>query len=134
MNAPSRPLLKSITHTPTGPSAAPQAVDTTAVGVPTGAARKGVRTSPDPHTSTAGDPTPERPGIRICAPPVYRDHYDAARWSKRYGATPTAAYACPCGQTRTATGQNPVAALVAEYDTHRDTCPLRNPQEGRAAA
>ncbi|MFB8771927.1 hypothetical protein [Streptomyces broussonetiae] len=56
------------------------------------------------------------------APPVYRHHYDGARWSKRYGNTPTAAYACPCGQTGTATGQHDVAALVAEYDAHKHAC------------
>ncbi|WP_328506312.1 hypothetical protein [Streptomyces sp. NBC_00391] len=69
-----------------------------------------------------GDPTPDRPGIRIYAPPVYRSHDDGARWSKRYGDTPTAAYACPCGQSSAATGQHAVAALVAEYDAHKSAC------------
>ncbi|MFJ8082024.1 hypothetical protein ACIQ6Y_15575 [Streptomyces sp. NPDC096205] len=68
------------------------------------------------------DPTPQRPGIRIYAPPVYRHHYDGARWSKRYGDTPTAAYACGCGETRTARGQDDVADLVADYDAHRHFC------------
>ncbi|MEU2059399.1 hypothetical protein [Streptomyces sp. NPDC013455] len=68
------------------------------------------------------DPTPDRPGIRIFAPPVYRHHYDGARWSKRYGATPTAAYACPCGQTGIAKGQDAVAALVTEYEAHKHFC------------
>ncbi|MFE6177840.1 hypothetical protein [Streptomyces sp. NPDC056464] len=134
MSAPPRPRLKSITGTPSGLSVAPQAVDPTAVGEPKDAARKGVQTSPDPQTGDAANPTPARPGIRIYAPPVYRHHYDGARWSKRYDDTPTAAYACPCGQTRTATGAGAVSALVADYDAHRDLCPLRTPQEGRTAA
>ncbi|MGY6020573.1 hypothetical protein [Streptomyces spinosirectus] len=134
MRTPPRPRLKSITATSDGPPDAPQPVGTLAVGAPKVAARKGVRTCPDPQTAASGDPTPERPGIRIFAPPVYRDHYDGARWSKRFGQTPTAAYACACGQTRTAIGRDSVAALVAAYDTHRDTCSLRVPQEGRAAA
>ncbi|MFF7371954.1 hypothetical protein [Streptomyces tricolor] len=74
-----------------------------------------------PHRS-ADDPTPDRPGIRVYAPPVYRHHYDGARWSKRYGATPTAAYACPCGQTGTARVQDAVAALVADYTAHKRFC------------
>jgi hypothetical protein len=81
----------------------------------------------DPHSAgresrNGADPTPERPGIRIFTPPVYRHHYDGARWSKRYGDTPTAEYACTCGQTSTATGQHAVAALVAEYDAHKHAC------------
>ncbi|MER6556212.1 hypothetical protein ABT300_00350 [Streptomyces sp. NPDC001027] len=75
-----------------------------------------------PLRSSAEDPTPDRPGIRICAPPVCRHHYDGARWSKRYSDTPTAAYVCACGQTGAATGQHAVAALVAEYDGHKDVC------------
>ncbi|KKD04332.1 hypothetical protein TN53_30520 [Streptomyces sp. WM6386] len=106
------------------------------MGEPTGVARQGVRTAlrPDAQEGTPGNPTPERPGIRIYAPPVYRHHYDGARWSKRYGDTPTAAYACPCGQTDTATGRDSVADLVADYDYHRTTCPRLNPQQGRRAA
>ncbi|MEU9397474.1 hypothetical protein AB0D86_46795 [Streptomyces sp. NPDC048324] len=104
------------------------------MGEPKGAARKGVRTSPEPQTGNPDNPTPERPGLRIYAPPVYRHHYDGARWSKRYGDTPTAAYACRCGQTDTAVGARAVAALLTKYDIHRDTCPLRSTEEGRAAA
>lgn len=106
-----------------------------AVGYPKGVA-EGVRTAlrPDPQPGDASNPTPDRPGIRIYAPPVYRHHYDGARWTKRCGATPTAAYACPCGQTRTATGRDSVADLVADYDYHRTTCLHLNPQEGRRAA
>ncbi|MEV7995950.1 hypothetical protein AB0O67_29855 [Streptomyces sp. NPDC086077] len=122
MSALSRPHLKSIPTAPDGPQAAPHAVDPAAVGEPKGAARKGVRTSPDSQKGTHGDPTPDRPGIRVYAPPVYRHHHDGARWSKRYGDTPTAAYACPCGQTDTATGPNSVAALVTEYEAHKHFC------------
>ncbi|WP_243878031.1 hypothetical protein [Streptomyces sp. SUK 48] len=143
MNAPSRPPLKSITPTPDQPRAAEQPAPRTAVGEPKGAARQGVRTAllPDPHPTghaghDTGDPTPERPGIRISAPPVYRHPYDGARWSKRYAATPTAAYACPCGEIRTAQGQDAVAALVTEYAAHKHFCtgtPAPD-AEGRAAA
>ncbi|WP_234358673.1 hypothetical protein [Streptomyces sp. NRRL B-24085] len=126
--------MKSIPTTPPGPQAAPWPADPAAVGGPKVAARQGVPASSDPHTGDQGNPTPDRPGLRIYAPPVYRHHYDGARWSKRYGDTPTAAYACSCGRTRTATGPRTVAALVTEYETHRATCPGRNDQEGRAAA
>ncbi|MEU8991667.1 hypothetical protein AB0C98_35705 [Streptomyces sp. NPDC048558] len=106
------------------------------MGEPKDAARKGVQTSPDPQTGDAANPTPERPGIRIYAPPVYRDHYDGARWSKRYSDTPTAAYACTCGRSRTATGQDSVAALGAEYDAHKAACTTESTAltEGRTAA
>ncbi|MET8447421.1 hypothetical protein [Streptomyces sp. NPDC005209] len=129
MSTPPRPRLKSVTAPPSGPSAAPQAVDATAVGEPKGAARKGVVTALRSNrfrpsdVRPSGDPTPERPGIRIFASPVYRDHWDGARWSKRYGATPTAACACPCGATGAATGADDVAELVRDYAAHRSACP-----------
>ncbi|QEV68341.1 hypothetical protein CP983_17750 [Streptomyces chartreusis] len=112
------------------------------MGEPKGAARKGVVTalrSKGFRTSDirpAADPTMEQPGIRIYAPPVYRDHYDGARWSKRQGDTPNAAYACPCGQTGRARGRDSVAALVYEYAAHTSSCtgtPAAS-MEGRAAA
>ncbi|GGU94456.1 hypothetical protein GCM10010260_31950 [Streptomyces filipinensis] len=84
-----------------------------------------LRSGPHPtgHARPDGeDPTPDRPGIRIYAPPFYRHHYDGARWSKRYGDTPTAAYACPCGQTGTARGRDDVAALVTDYAAHKHFC------------
>ncbi|MFI9150723.1 hypothetical protein [Streptomyces sp. NPDC053367] len=143
MNTPPRPLLKSIPTTPDGPQPAEPAAPPAAVGEPKGVARKGVRTTlrsdrpwADPVRPNPLDPTPEQPGLRVYAPPVYRDHYDGARWSKRYGDTPTAAYACPCGQTRTARGQQAVAELVADYDAHKHFCtgaPASH-TEGRAAA
>ncbi|MFG3271324.1 hypothetical protein [Streptomyces luteogriseus] len=110
------------------------------MGEPKGAAREGVVTVlPRSNRSPArpgADPTPDQPGIRIFAPPVYRHHYDGARWSTRPGALPTAAYACTCGLAGTATGPEGVAALVTEYETHRSTCtgtPAPLP-EGRNAA
>ncbi|MEU6611200.1 hypothetical protein ABZ922_40285 [Streptomyces shenzhenensis] len=144
MNPRSRPSLKSISATPDGPDAARWTVPRPIVGRPKSAARKGVVTAflpdrspvPDADPAPSPDPTPDHPGIRIYAPPVYRFHDDPARWSMRYGDTPTAAYACTCGQTATATGPRKVAALAAEYSAHQSTCtgtpaPL---QEGWAAA
>ncbi|MYX95664.1 hypothetical protein GT045_12790 [Streptomyces sp. SID486] len=113
------------------------------MGEPTGAARKGVVTAlssqrfkSDEARHGMADPTPGRPGLRIYAPPVYRHHWDGARWSTRTGDTPTAAYACPCGQTSTASGPRAVAALVAEYDAHKSACTGKPaaPTEERAAA
>ncbi|MGW6955022.1 hypothetical protein [Streptomyces chartreusis] len=142
MNTPPRPRLKSITHTQDGPRAAEAAAPRTAVGEPKGAARQGVVTalrSKGFRTSDirpGADPTAERPGIRVYAPPVYRDHYDGARWSKRQGDIPNAAYACPCGQTGRARGRDSVAALVYEYAAHTSGCTgtPNASMEGRAAA
>ncbi|WP_367574238.1 hypothetical protein [Streptomyces griseoaurantiacus] len=125
MTAPTPPALDCPTNTPTGPHTAPQPVDTAAVGEPKGAARKGVVTALRPNRTPMrpdADPTPETPGIRIFAPPVYRHHHDGARWSTRHGALSSAAYACACGQTGTATGPDAVAALVTEYEAHRSGC------------
>ncbi|MGW6015301.1 hypothetical protein [Streptomyces sp. NPDC055210] len=134
------PPTKSLTSPPLA-AAAPQPVDAPAVGEPKGAARQGVisalpRSKPFPAETaprSSGDPTPDRPGIRIYAPPVYRRPKDGARWSKRPGDTPTAAYACPCGQTGTATGLHSVAALISEYDDHKAAC-TGALMEGKAAA
>ncbi|MFD4953814.1 hypothetical protein [Streptomyces sp. NPDC058451] len=143
MSTPPRPRLKSITTTPDDPHAAQPAAPPAAVGEPEDVARKGVRTAlrsdryrTDEARHGTEDPTPDQPGIRIYAPPVYRDHWDGARWSKRYGDTPTAAYACTCGQIGTATGPRAVAALVTEYDAHKSACTEKPavPAEGRAAA
>jgi hypothetical protein len=143
MNTPPRPHLKSLTPAPDGPHAAEPAAPRAAVGEPKGAARKGVtsvlrsdRFRTDEARHGTEDPTPERPGLRIYAPPVYRHHWDGARWTKRHGDTPTAAYACTCGETRTATGPRAVTALAVEYEAHKRFCngtpdPLT---EGRTAA
>ncbi|MFE7896497.1 hypothetical protein ACFU3E_02955 [Streptomyces sp. NPDC057424] len=110
------------------------------MGEPKGAARQGVvtalgRSNRSPAWPGA-NPAPDQPGIRIFAPPVYRHHYDGARWSTRPGVLPTAAYACTCGLTGTATGPEAVAALVAEYETHKSACTgaPAAPAEGRNAA
>ncbi|MFF7827122.1 hypothetical protein ACFZCM_17995 [Streptomyces rochei] len=139
MTAPNSPHLDCPTRTANRPGAAPQPVDATSVGEPKGAARKGVVTALRSNRSPARlgpDPTPDAPGIRIFAPPVYRHHYDGARWSTRPGALPTATYACTCGQTGTATGPENVAALVAEHDAHKSACTgaPAAPTEGRNAA
>ncbi|MFF5255612.1 hypothetical protein ACFY4K_26715 [Streptomyces leeuwenhoekii] len=142
MTTSTTPRLEGQPATTTGPRAARPAAPRPAVGEPKGAARKGVVTAlrPDRHPGTGlrpgPDPVPDRPGIRIYAPPIYRDHYDGARWSTRHGATPTAAYACPCGQTGTARGHDAVAALVAEYDAHKHSCtgtPTKHIEMGNAA-
>ncbi|WP_367574057.1 hypothetical protein [Streptomyces griseoaurantiacus] len=86
------------------------------MGEPKGAARKGVRTAvvPDPDDG-------RRPiaWLHITAPG---------------GAMPTATSWCVCGHDRSAVGHRRVLALIAEHNDHRESCPLRNPQEGRAAA
>jgi hypothetical protein len=129
MTTPPRPRLEGQPPQPTGPHPAVTAPPPAVVGEPTGAARKGVVTAlrPDRFCSdearhTAEDPTPERPGIRIYAPPLYRHHWDGARWSTRPGDTPTAAYACGCGQTNAATGADAVTALAREYAAHTSDC------------
>lgn len=139
MTGPHSPHLDCPTAPATGPQAAPQPVDAAGVGEPKGAARKGVVTALLPNRSQirpGDDPTPDAPGMRIFAPPVYRHHYDGARWSARPGALPSAAYACRCGQTGTATGPENVAALVAEHDAHKSACTgaPTAPTEGRNAA
>ncbi|WP_367323531.1 hypothetical protein [Streptomyces sp. HUAS ZL42] len=116
MSTPPRLSLKSITETPSGPSAAPQPVDTTAVGAPKVAARKGVRTCPDPQQGDGRYPVA---WLHIRAP---------------YGATPSATSTCLCGRHRTAVGERRVHALITDHTAHRDNCPLRAPREGRTAA
>ncbi|EPD91411.1 hypothetical protein HMPREF1486_04979 [Streptomyces sp. HPH0547] len=95
---------------------------------PTGQARRGKYASEDP--------TPEQPGIRIYAPPIYRSHDDRARWWLRCAEPPTAAYACRCGLTDSARGEHAVKALITDYETHKATCtgPHAAPSEGRTAA
>ncbi|MFE3085702.1 hypothetical protein ACFXGM_19625 [Streptomyces albidoflavus] len=51
-----------------------------------------------------------------------------------YRQTPTATSTCACGREVHARGQADVFALVAGHEHHRTVCPLRNAQEGRAAA
>ncbi|MFD5162829.1 hypothetical protein ACFWMJ_33030 [Streptomyces hawaiiensis] len=117
MNAQPRPL-KSITGPPAGPLAARPPAPRPTVGEPESAARQGVRTacSPDLH----GDD-----GRR----PVAWLHIVAPR-----GTVPTATSRCACGRDRSAIGKPRVLALIDDHTAHRTVCPLRHPQEGRAAA
>ncbi|MFI8069802.1 hypothetical protein ACIF85_13590 [Streptomyces sp. NPDC086033] len=144
MTTPNTPLLEGHLSPPDGPDAARWVPPRPAAGDPKDAARKGVVTAlrpdrspaPDQDPGPSEDPTPDRPGIRIYSPPVYRAHDDGARWSKRHGDTPTAAWACPCGQTRRARGPRTVARLIEEYQQHKPACtgtPTTH-QEGRTAA
>ncbi|MEU5092110.1 hypothetical protein [Streptomyces sp. NPDC021356] len=118
MNPRPRPCLKSITPTPDRPRPAAPAKPRTSVGEPEGVARQGVPTAlrPDPRT---GDGRYPIAWLTISAP---------------RGATPTATSRCLCGWDRSAVGQRRVLALIDAHTAHRDTCPLRTPQEGRAAA
>ncbi|MGW0144512.1 hypothetical protein ACWDVU_02760 [Streptomyces sp. NPDC003333] len=113
-----RPAGKGTTPTPDHPYPAEPAPAQTAVGEPTGAARKGVRTAlrPDPQTGDARHPIA---WLHIVAP---------------RGAAPTATSRRACGHDRSAVGRARVLALIADHAAHRETCPLRNPQEGRHAA
>ncbi|MEU6481455.1 hypothetical protein ABZ858_32200 [Streptomyces sp. NPDC047017] len=112
------PFLKSITTVPDGPRAAAPAMPRPVVGVPEGVARQGVPTAvrPDPRPGDGRYPVA---WLRISAP---------------YGATPTATSRCLCGWDRSAIGHTRVLALIDAHTAHRGTCPLRTPQEGRAAA
>ncbi|MEW2566114.1 hypothetical protein [Streptomyces sp. NPDC047070] len=94
--------------------AAPEPV----VGEPKGAARKGVRTALRPDAQT-GDGRYPVAWLHIVAP---------------RGAVPTATSKCLCGRDRSAVGKARVLALITDHEAHRDTCPLRTTQEGRAAA
>ncbi|MEU4268166.1 hypothetical protein [Streptomyces sp. NPDC026092] len=126
------PRLKSITPTSDRPAVAEQPRRLRAVG----ASKVVAEGVPSDLVPNPGDPTPDQPGIRIYAPPVYRHHYDGARWSKRTADTPNAAYACACGQTAAAAGLQAASALVAEYDAHKSACtgaPAPH-SEGRSAA
>lgn len=119
MSAPRpRPAGKSITPTPARLHAAEPAPPQTAVGEPTGAARKGVSSAvrPDPQTGDGRYPVA---WLHIVAP---------------RGATPTATSKCLCGRDRSAVGHRRVLALIDDHTAHRDTCPLRTTQERKTAA
>ncbi|MDX3548790.1 hypothetical protein PV729_25905 [Streptomyces europaeiscabiei] len=115
------PPLKSLTPTTTGPRTAEPATPPTAVGEPTGAARKGARTAlrPDPRRDDGRRPVA---WLHIVAPPS---------WS----VTPSARSWCTCGYERQAIGRAAVLQLIAAHGEHHISCPLLNPvSEGRAAA
>ncbi|MEU3143882.1 hypothetical protein [Streptomyces sp. NPDC006999] len=118
MTTPHRPRLEGQPSTPTGPHAAEPATPPAVVGEPKGAARQGVVTplGSDPRRDDGRYPVA---WLRITAP---------------RGATPTATSKCACGRDRSAVGSKRVLALIADHTNHRDTCPLRSPQEGRHAA
>ncbi|MCX5286922.1 hypothetical protein OG870_22870 [Streptomyces sp. NBC_00461] len=117
MNTPSRPSLKSIIGTPAGPRAAEPGAPRPATGDRKEVA-EGVPTAvrPEPRRGDGRYPVA---WLSICAP---------------RGATPTATSKCLCGWDRSAVGHKRVLALIAAHTGHRDACPLRTPQEGRAAA
>ncbi|ARX84761.1 hypothetical protein SMD44_04215 [Streptomyces alboflavus] len=50
------------------------------------------------------------------------------------GAVPTATSTCLCGRDRSVVGHGRVLALIDGHAAHRDLCPLRSSQEGKAAA
>lgn len=118
MSAPTRPLLKSLPAPHSGPRAAVQAALGPAVGEPTGAARKGVRTAVGTD-SQQGDGRYAVAWLRISAPGR---------------AVPTATSKCLCGRDRSAIGHTKVLVLIEDHSAHRDVCPLRTNQEGRQAA
>ncbi|TKA09524.1 hypothetical protein [Actinacidiphila oryziradicis] len=61
-------------------------------------------------------PTADLPGLWVSAPP------DLRNW-QTLATTPRAVFVCRCGLTRRATGTAAVAALVAEWNSHRGDCP-----------
>lgn len=113
MNTPPRSPLKSRRRTANRPPAAGLAVVPAAACGPAGVPSV-VR--PDPHP---GD------GRFIVA----WLHISASR-----GAVPTATSRCACGWDRSAVGRPKVQQLTSDHMEHRLVCPLRTPQEGRAAA
>ncbi|ELP67360.1 hypothetical protein PV735_23210 [Streptomyces turgidiscabies] len=117
MNTPLPPPLKSITRPATDPRAAEPSLPRPAKGDPQEAAEgvpNAVRSNPP-----RGDGRYPIAWLHICTP---------------YGATPSATSRCECGRDRRAFGGPHVLALIDDHTAHRDTCPLRTPQEGRAAA
>ncbi|WP_251018691.1 hypothetical protein [Streptomyces sp. ISL-11] len=94
------------------------------------------RTAPHPAVVR---PKGDAEGVRKALRPDPRSHDGryAVAWlhiRAPHGATPTATSTCACGRDRSAVGRTKVLALIADHTAHRDTCPLRNPQEGRNAA
>lgn len=117
MTTPTPPALDCPTNTLDRPHSAPRPTDAAAVGEPTGAARKGVRSAL--HTN------PQQSDGRY---PVAWLHIRAP-----HGAQPSALSTCECGWHRRAFGQRRVLALIEDHDAHRETCSLRDSQEGRPA-
>lgn len=117
MTTPPRPALKSLPATSSGPRVAGQAAPRPGVGEPKGVA-EGVLSALR-SDAQKGDGRYPIAWLRISAP---------------QGAVPTATSKCLCGWDRSAVGHRKVLALVDDHTAHRDNCPLRTTQEGRAAA
>ncbi|MFG2460539.1 hypothetical protein ACGFWE_26245 [Streptomyces sp. NPDC048523] len=117
MTAPPRLPLEGQPATVTGPRAAEPGPPRAAVG-----ARRVV---------AAGVPSALRP-----APQAGDGRYIVGllRITAPRGAVPTATSTCMCGRDRSAVGRGKVLALITDHEAHRDLCPLRSSQEGRAAA
>lgn len=117
MSTPPHPPLEGQQEAATGPQHAERPMPEPVVG-----GRKNVAEGvpialrPDPHP---GDSRYAVAWLTICAP---RD------------AIPTATSKCLCGRARSAVGKPRVLALITDHEAHRDTCPIRTTQEGRAAA
>lgn len=101
-----------------GPQGAVQGPPQPSVGEPKGAARKGVLSALRSDPQVGGGQYPVA-WLHIVAP---------------RGAVPTATSKYLCGWDRSAVGHRRALALIEAHEAHRDTCPLRNPQEGRTAA
>ncbi|MCX5082723.1 hypothetical protein [Streptomyces sp. NBC_00401] len=117
MSEQTRPLLKSIPRSTTVPRAAEPASLLAVVGEPKGVAEGvpiDVRSDPP-----RGDGRYPVAWLHIVAPK---------------GAIPTATSKCECGRDRSAVGRARVFDLIDDHAFHRTVCPLRTPQEGRAAA
>ncbi|MFI0966085.1 hypothetical protein ACH4S8_32540 [Streptomyces sp. NPDC021080] len=117
MSTPPRLPLKSLPATSTGPCAAAQAALDPAEGESTGGA-EGVISALRPDTQQ-GDGRYPVAWLHIRAPK---------------GAIPTATSRCLCGRDLSAVGHRRVLALISDHTAHRDNCPLRTTQEGKAAA
>ncbi|MHA5050281.1 hypothetical protein [Streptomyces sp. SD15] len=117
MSTSPHPPLKSQPGTLNVPDAAAQAVPRPAMGEPKGGA-EGVL--------SALGPNPQQGDGRY---PVAWLHIGAPK-----GAIPTATSRCLCGRDRSAVGHTRVLALIVDHTAHRENCPLRTTQEGRAAA
>lgn len=117
MNAPRRSPLEGQPVPTTDPQVAAPAMPPAAVG-----ARKVV---------AEGAPSTLRPN-----PPQGDGRYPVAwlRITAPRGAVPTATSTCLCGRDRSAVGHGKVLAPITDHEAHRDLCPLRTTQEGRAAA
>lgn len=100
--------------------AAPQPVDTAAVGAPKGVAEGvPIAVRPDRRGDDGRRPVA---WLHVVAPPSW-------------GVTPSARSWCTCGYARQAIGRAAVLQLIAAHGEHGTACPLLTlVSEGRAAA